>query len=322
MEIGPDDREKIRTWAETLTGEHRVGLIPEEGDAGRRIARFLDELTRLVPAVRIEKKDGDGQPGPAILMGNQVRYRAVPTGRELDPFLLLVKGFRAAADALPAEVQSALHRIEVPALVKTYIASDCPFCPETVRRLLILSGACPSLYITVIDGALFPEEAQKDGVRSVPTVILDDGFRWIGLIRESELIDMILNRDPARMGAESFRKIIEDGSAEGLARMMTASGEIYPAFIDLLSHERWSIRLGAMVVFEYLLEESRALALRVISPLWDRFDRAGDPVKGDILHVLGETRHPDLRERLARVSGGNYAEEVREAAAEALDKLR
>ncbi len=63
------------------------------------------------------------------------------------------------------------------------------------------------------------------------------------------------------------------------------------------------------------------MALQVIAPLWDRFSRVDDKVKGDILYILGESKDPGVIPKLNSVRKGPYSGEVLEAAVEALEKL-
>ena len=69
----------------------------------------------------------------------------------------------------PLSVHKKLHQIRVPALLKVYIMSHCLFCPATVKKLLCLAAASESIKLTVIDCALFPEEAASDNIQSAPT---------------------------------------------------------------------------------------------------------------------------------------------------------
>jgi hypothetical protein len=242
-------------------------------------------------------------------------------GKELAPFLGALGARDTLAGDLPSSVRDTLNQIEVPTILKAYIAPQCPFCPQVVARLLTLVASDSLLHITVIDGTLFPERAENDHIKSVPTVILDDQFRWTGMIQLEELVQMMLSRDPSKLGADSLRKILEEGNASGLAQMMIESGEIYPAFLDLLTHEKWPVRLGAMVTLEFLAEERKEMASRVIAPLWDRFSQVDDRVKGDILYVFGESKDPSVIPKINTVLSGPYSGEVQEAAAEALEKL-
>ena len=115
--------------------------------------------------------------------------------------------------------------------------------------------------------------------------------------------------------------MIEEGDAEGVAAMMMERGKIFPAFVELLIHPRWSVRLGAMVAFETLAEEGIELAGQVVDPLTAAFGNADDSVKGDILHVLGEARNQAALPFLKRVVDAGYDEEVRSAAQEAVETI-
>ena len=317
----PDDESIITEWSRKIESEIRIGLILTEDHRSKQIQTFCEDFRRLVPEVRIEKEGDDGTQAPGISIGENISYQAIPQGRELAPFLYALSGRDRLAGELASQVRYALNQLKVPAMLKVYIAPQCPFCPQVVTLLLTLAASESLIYITVIDGTLFSEGAENDHVRSVPTVILDDQFRWTGAIQLEELVHIMLTRDPSQLGIDSLRKIIEQGDAAGLAQMMMESGKIYPAFLDLLTHAKWQIRLGAMVTFEFLAEESKEMASQVIAPLWDRFLRVDDRVKGDILYILGESKDLSVIPKLKSVRNGPYSGEVLEAAAEALEKL-
>jgi hypothetical protein len=76
-----------------------------------------------------------------------------------------------------------------------------------------------------------------------------------------------------------------------------------------------------MVAFESLAEMAPHLAAQVVDPLVRRFADVDDMVKGDLLHVLGESGSPKVRPFLERVAGTYGDEEVCAAAAEAMEKL-
>jgi hypothetical protein len=59
----------------------------------------------------------------------------------------------------------------------------------------------------------------------------------------------------------------------------------------------------------------------VIDPLWERFHSVEDPVKGDIVYILGESGDYTTIERLQTVLSGEYQAEVKEAAKEAIEKI-
>ena len=103
--------------------------------------------------------------------------------------------------------------------------------------------------------------------------------------------------------------------------MMLEAEKLFPAFYDVLTHDKWPIRLGAMVVIEEIADKNPDLAAEALSPLWDRFHEASVEIQGDILHVFGEIGDPRSVSWLETVLSGNFDREVKEAAKEAAEKI-
>ncbi|WP_319524963.1 thioredoxin family protein [uncultured Desulfosarcina sp.] len=315
-----NDKERIRQWGEGKTDEIVLRFATTGQPMDEQFKTFADSLAELAPCVRV-KKDGDAPVTlPSLLVGSRVTYQALPHDRELEPFLAMLAD--AFSDRVSAEVRQRLAQLTLPALVKVYVTSFCPHCPNVVALLLGLAAVSDQVRVTVIDGELFPDAAVKDKVSAAPTVILDDQFRWTGSVDAAELVTLMLDRDPASLGPDALRSMIEDGNAEGVARMMSRRGRIFDAFIDLLAHQRWSVRLGAMVAFESLVEADAELAEGIVQPLTALFEKVDDMVKGDLLHVLGESGSRAALPFLEGVAAGDHDEEVQEAAREAVEKLQ
>lgn len=315
------DTEAVIAWRDTLTRPVRIGVAASRDSRGEAFTAFGEALKALAPQIRIKKEDVRNDGISFLKINDRVRYQCIPREKELPLFLKLAAGadFPPPAGAPPAETIEALS---APGFLKVYIATMCPFCPRIVADLLWLAGQSRFIHITVIDGELFPLLAEQDRIRSVPTVILDDDLRWVGQVDLGELVGMMVERDASKLGSDALRSMIEEGGADDLAAMMAGQKKVFPAIIDLLIHPQWSVRLGAMAVFEYLVDVAPSVADQVLDRLWERFEDADDPVKGDILYLMGQARHRQTSERLAAVIAGAYAEDVREAAKEALETMR
>jgi hypothetical protein len=191
-----------------------------------------------------------------------------------------------------------------------------------VTQLLILAAASEWIRLTVIDGVLFPETAASDNIRTAPTVLLDDQFHWSGSIRIQDIVDMIFSRDPVKLSALSLKTMFEEGNAVKVAEMMLDSGEIFPAFLELLVHQKWPVRLAAMVTFETIAETNPPLVQSTIPFLWRSFFETEDTIKGDILYLFGISGDKNIIPKLKTILSGSYAVEVKEAAIEALEALK
>jgi hypothetical protein len=319
--IPKEDAKKITRWAQELDDDIFIHLILTDDKRSGIFRDFCDNLTRIAPNIKIKpEKDEDSTP-PAIRVGN-VRYQAIPSGKALEPFLSILAGRDDPTQNVHVSVQKKLFNNRIPAWLKIYIMPHCPFCPKTVVQFISLARANESIKLTIIDGALFPEIAASDNVHSAPTVLLEDQFRWTGSIQIEEVVDMILNRDPSQLSASSLQAMFENSGAVEVANMMIDSGKIFPAFMDLLVHNKWPVRLAAMVTFETIAEENRELAGQTIPFLWDSFPRAEDTVKGDILYLLGNAGDKGVIPKIEALLTGPYPVEVMEAAREALEALK
>ncbi len=304
-------QQRIENWNRTLNRTVAIALNSTAHSENSLFLNITKELEKHAPDLRITQKISDtGLPGFAI--ADNFLFCALPMQKELSPFLDAVTRFHAAKPALPEPLSLLLDQVTVPVSLKLYIALQCPHCPIMVDTLSLLCSGNPQLSVTVIDGSLFPDIAQQDRIMAAPTLILDDVFRWTGNVSAEEILEMIIKKDPAALGVESLKNILEQGDASWITGEMIRANKIFDNFIALLLHDTWSVRLGAMVIVEELAQENPALALTLCDPLISIFNDKETTVQGDILYALGEAgdlviagwiekqmqklSHPDLKD--------------------------
>ena len=317
----PLEESQIIKLNHQLSHHISIGLVTSQHTSSKLFHEFCDGLSRLVPKIKISKAEADPQDPPQILIGSGLRYQAIPTGYELQPFLEALAALESKSLNIAEPIKILLKKNKSPASLTVFIAPQCTFCPQMVRRLITIPMTSANLQLTIIDGTLFPEMVQTHRIRAVPTLLMDDHFRWTGSVTLEEIIDTINTRDPVLLSPASLESIIKEGGADRLAAMMLEAEKLFPAFYDMLAHDKWPIRLGAMVVMEEIAEKNPDLAANVLSPLWDRFHEVSVQIQGDILHVFGEIGDPRSVSWLETVLSGNFDREVEEAAREALEKI-
>jgi glutaredoxin len=317
----PQDKQILKQWATQAVRPGKVVLAPVDGAETDAIAEFGEQLKRMVPAMRIERISDDIAFEPPVVVAGlyqNIGFQAVPSGKILEVFLAVLPEQPQKDNPLTRQTVERLRQIDLPVDLTLYIAPQCPHCPGVLQQLIPLACQSQLIRLRIIDAQLFSDKSTKDQVKSVPTLLLDDRFRWSGKIDIDEVLTISIQRDPAQLSPGSLRQLIEDGQAERVATMMLDSGQIFPALIDLLIHERWSVRLGAMVTAEYITAGSQSLSLKLCDKLWHCFPDLADPVRGDVVHVLGETRSDVNRDRLMKIAEGAYGDTAKEAATDVL----
>ncbi len=320
--MNTSEQQQICSLNDQLPQNVRLQWVKTPDSRSHLFEEFCVSLNQFAPKIQVVRETEDTARVPELRIHSRIRYQALPSGHHLPPFLdalLMTEGQKTPV--ISSELKTLLDQVSLPVALSLYIAEQCPFCPSVVQSLLPLAAASPLVEITVIDAGLFTEIAEKNHVLSVPTLILDDAFRWTGAIPIPEVLDAIIHRDPSRLQADTLMHMLADGNAGMVSEMMAARNMIFPALVELLIHPRWSVRLGAMVAIETLAAEKPVLASQLPDLLWPRFDIVDDKIKGDILYMIGEVDHGGSIEKLRVISEKNHDPEVLEAAEEALIKI-
>jgi hypothetical protein len=319
--VTPQEKKQVVAFNDKLTQTMDIRLTTNADTRSQELERFCRELVENASRLQviIEKNDAAGSM-PGIHITSSLVYHAVPLGTELLPFLdMLVDISEQSAGNSPV---GSTQESELPAKLKLYVSSTCSFCPAVVRKLVPLAMQNTHIQLMIIDAVHFSEVADTDHIRSVPTLILDNQFRWTGMVDLNELLNTIQGRDPAQLSAGTLASMISDGNAYGLAEMMLKEGCIFPGFMDLLTHEAFSTRLGAMAAAEEIAERRLSLAVQMAPPLVERFEQQIDAVKGDLLYIIGLSGDSGMLDFLKKIASGEYPEDVKEAAAEAMEAIQ
>jgi hypothetical protein len=188
------------------------------------------------------------------------------------------------------------------------------------KQLRELVAASSGIELSIVDVAAAAEAAQAAGVQAVPTLFVDGRLRLTGSVNVDDVGQLLAA--PRTLTAPALQRLIEQGNADALAELMERKGVVFPALVGLLAESTFSVRLGAMAVAEKLCERNQALTATIADPLWTCFAEANDPVRGDILYLLGEMGADHLLPQIEAVASGSYSDDVKEAAQEAVDALR
>lgn len=320
-EFNHHEKQLIAQWRQSLAHEVKLSLVLNPDARSEQLRQFGQQLRHEAPEVVIHTDRDEGVSLPALVPHEFIKLHGIPLEKELVPFLELLSLKDATAVDLSENIRARADQVTLPAALKLYTMPRCPFCPQMVQKLARLACICELVDLAIVDGHLFQDEAQKDGIHSAPTLILEDHLRWNGLTGLSEILDAVVDRDSFHLGISSLKRMLTQGRAQELAEMMLTEKALFPAFIDLLTDKKWPVRLGAMVALEYLAESDLSLSQKIIAPISDRFHHLSDTVKGDVLYLFGlagdEGTLPFLNEILSKERNAS----VKEAAREAIDAL-
>ena len=319
----PEDLITIRAHRFDESSPAKIILSKGKTEMGNKLSLFCEQLQQEANHITIKKDSDIPFDEPVMVIGRHenIAYHAMPTGKFLPIFLSALTTDPDEDPSIRVPSPAGTDPVELPAGLKLFVADQCPHCPKMLHQMQALANSTPMIRLRVINAQLFPEEAQTDNIKSVPTLILDDRFRWTGQVETEEILRICADRDPSQLSADSLRQLIEDGHAAQVADMMIGSEKVFPALTDLLTHQRWSVRLGAMVAAEYLADEAPKLGLELCRLLWRDFSELEPPAQGDVTHIFGLLNNDMTKGYLQAIKGGDFEDDVKEAAQEALEEM-
>lgn len=315
----PSEEETIRQAAPRIAAGAVLRLEIGEGRDEAALEPFCRRLAALAPGLQIDRRAPAPGDSPAIVPRDRVRFLGAPRGRELPVFLEILTGESATH---PAPRPAAPASPAPPAELELYVSSGCAFCPQALRLLLPLVYGSPWLRLQVIDAESHPSRFREREVRSVPTLLLDKGFRWVGAVDPEEVLRVASGRDPREISAASLERLLKEGEARRLALWMVEHRSVFPALRELLCREEWPVRLGAMVTVEEIQARDPDLAAAAIAPLAEQLAALPERVQGDLLYLLGETASPRFLPPLESFAAAARTPELATAAREAAARVK
>lgn len=275
----------------------------------RALCSVVEQLVRAAPD-KLTVVESVPTARPRLDVEN-VCYRAVPFGPELEPFLELLVALSGPERPLADEHLA-------PAALQVMMAPTCPNCPGVVAVCGRVVAAHPQVRLEVVDVQYFADLA--GAVKSVPTVIVDGTRSLVGALSEQELLDVLAERSSDDYVVKTLASMVETGRF-GDAVPLLASPPGQAAMAAMLVSSSISERIGLMLAAEASLEVNARCLDAAVPHLLPLLEAPDANLRGDVADLVGKIGAPVARTALeALLSDPNP--DVCEIAADSLQMLR
>ena len=197
------------------------------GDKSREMIGLLNDIESVCALVRIDAHGEEAQMRPSFALRRpgaapHVRFAGVPMGHEFTSLvlaLLQAGGHPPKIDAGMIEQISALHG---DLHFETFVSLTCQSCPGVVQALNAMAALNPNIRHTMIDGAVFQDEAERRRVMAVPAVFLNGKPFGQGRMELSEIVLKLdagaAQREAHKLSAKApFDVLVVGGGPAGAA---------------------------------------------------------------------------------------------------------
>ena len=114
-------------------------------------------------------------------------------GRDINIFFTLFLGLAGLGKKLEGEQLSKVESVNKPVNIETFISLSCTHCPDVVQALNLISTNNKNITTTMVDSAVFFEEAKEKDIQAVPVVFINGEQKSVGAKTIEELITLVAN---------------------------------------------------------------------------------------------------------------------------------
>lgn len=167
---------QLDQYLKMMEGDVLLKVSAGSDETSRKMVELVNELASMSPHIKIEKTELERTPSFSVNRPDEdtgVTFAGIPLGHEFTSLVLALLQVSGRAPKEDEEVLEQVKNLEGEYHFESYISLSCQNCPVVVQALNLMSVLNPNITHTMIDGAVFKDEAESKQVMAVPTVFLN-----------------------------------------------------------------------------------------------------------------------------------------------------
>ena len=146
---------------------------------------FIETMSSLSDHLSFEKVETE-ELVPAYELTSEkypdasIRFNGIPGGHEINSFLQAIVELSGFAGELPEELIERVSKIDKDVDIKVFVTLGCPHCPGAVAKANRLAMENPHIKAQMIEAQTFYELSEKYNVSSVPKIVINESFEFVG----------------------------------------------------------------------------------------------------------------------------------------------
>lgn len=196
--INEEIQKQLEDIFNSMKDEVTVALFTKEQDCEtcEDTKEFLGEILSISPKLHLKLMDLNKNTkeatkynvtmAPSIVLLDKdknykrIKFNGVPSGHEINSFISSIMEVSGNSQKLPEEIQSRVDKIEKPVNIKVFVTLACPHCPGAVEKAHKFALENPNIEADMIEAQTFFDLSEKYNVSSVPKIVINDKFEFVG----------------------------------------------------------------------------------------------------------------------------------------------
>jgi len=200
--------EQLKMYFDKINGNIELVSFLDESEKSKELDSFLQEVDAISGKVNYIKKSFEDDKADlekakitrpisfTILKDGEntgINFSGIPGGHEFNSFILAILGLAGLGKKLEGEQLAKAESVNKPVNIETFISLSCTHCPDVVQALNLISSSNKNITATMVDSAVFFEEAKEKDIQAVPVVFIDGEQKSVGAKTIEELLNLVVN---------------------------------------------------------------------------------------------------------------------------------
>ena len=200
--------EQLKMYFDKINGNIELVSFLDESEKSKELDSFLQEVDAISGKVNYVKKSFENDKADlekakitrpisfTILKDGEntgINFSGIPGGHEFNSFILAILGLAGLGKKLEGEQLAKAESVNKLVNIETFISLSCTHCPDVVQALNLISSSNKNITATMVDSAVFFEEAKEKDIQAVPVVFIDGEQKSVGAKTIEELLNLVVN---------------------------------------------------------------------------------------------------------------------------------
>jgi NADH-dependent peroxiredoxin subunit F len=174
--LDTDIKAQLAQYLQLMEGNVLLRVSAGSDSTSQEMMALVEELAAMSSKITFEKTTLKRTPSFSVNRPGEdsgVAFAGIPLGHEFTSLVLALLQMSGRAPKVEQNIIDQIKGIKGEYHFETYASLSCHNCPDVVQALNLMSILNPGITHTMIDGAVFKEEAESNNVMAVPTVFLN-----------------------------------------------------------------------------------------------------------------------------------------------------
>lgn len=176
MVLEPDIKAQLNEYLKLMEGNIEIKVSAGSDDVSKKMIELVDEIKAMSPKISVTEAELERTPSFSVNRVGEdtgVTFAGLPLGHEFTSLVLALLQVSGRPPKIDQKVIDQVKNLSGELHFETFVSLSCHNCPDVVQALNAMSVINPNITHTMIDGAVFKEEAENRNVMAVPTVFLN-----------------------------------------------------------------------------------------------------------------------------------------------------